>query len=1832
MADQEQTEPQASPEIERGAYEVIRERLVARAKELQQKTDSLNERRVELFGRTEFELLGTERLRTANNCVPRDVVQVGGRLLFGYNVHIGLRTETRVDDVFSLHRFEAEENGFRFEEIQQGPERAFLDDEAFVRDFKELYQYYKSARLLQLRQLETKLLAAFQIGAQLSDIKVFRWDVDGDGLASYRDNRGERDHAFPAPHDFEWTQTTRENHVQGRFPHVSILDEVFVETVGGDLTIKIENNTDAGLGIYAEPVEDERQSLDDAEIHYAKVGPLIIIKVLPYREREFRYFVFNTLTHGVERIDAIGQACLQLPEDHGLVFPGGYYLRSGHKKLFDGDWTSLEFQRQVRAPNGEDVLYVFHERAEGRSVLLPYNLIRKEVRNPVPCHGFSRFADGRMVVLRAQSEEPTRVHPMQTWQTPFCSEEHAAEAPEVEGDLGKIGNTELVRGISEALSLVRMTNDVEPTREVYEELISTAQRMLDAYYWLDSPDASGMNESVESIRETAEKVIDEFEKVEAIRRSTRGRVAEAAGNVQELLRTLDPEAWKSVPPFVDALVELRRQRGMVITLRDLRYVDRAALDGLEARVVEAFDKVAAGATDFLATEEALQPYHAEIAALEEASEAVATVHELQPQLEGLNDLAGKLDALSEIVTGIEIDDATVRTRILEGISEVLGGLNRARAVVEGRRKQLRSGEAVAEFGVQFQLFSQSVTSALAMADSPERCDEQLSRLMLQLEELEGRFGEFDDFLLQLQTKREEVYEAVSSKKQLLLDQRQRRSDALVEAAERILSSITRRTAGIASDDELAAYFAGDAMVAKLRDLVEKLRALGAAVRADELEARLKATRTDASRSLRDREDLYEEGAEVIRLGKHRFAVNTRRLDLTLVPRGDGMSLHLTGTEFYEPFDDPEFEKTKDLWSQELVSETTDVYRGEYLAAEILAAAEEERDGLTLSLLLEKSHDKASGELLELVRKYASERYDEGYERGVHDADTALILQKLLGIYATADLLRFAPRPRAFASLFWSQLGDRTLRESWQRRARSLGRMRASFAHSPAIDAFTLELARAIGAFCEERAIALDPQDTRVAGSYLFEELGRDPMRFTVSAEAVQLRDAFFEQLAADGSRRELEHDIRELQGDLKNLYSLVEAWVAAFVDRTERPEIADFRPALEGAAVLIVADERLDRDTSSALPKVSVAGLLGHHGRINDRSLSLRLDEFLSRLGRFRHERVPAFRAFQELRHSLLERERRRLRITEFEPRVMSSFVRNRLIDEVYLPIIGDNLAKQIGATGEGKRTDLMGLLLLISPPGYGKTTLMEYIANRLGMVFMKINGPALGHSVTSLDPAAAGNATARQEVDKINLALEMGSNVLLYLDDIQHTHPELLQKFISLCDAQRRIEGVWRDHTRTYDLKGKRFYVCMAGNPYTESGEKFQIPDMLANRADVYNLGEVLEGKDDLFALSYLENALTSSATLAPLTTRDHDDIHKLVGLAKNDGTTPDQLSHPYSAPELEEIVSVLRKLMSVQEVVLTVNRQYILSASQEDAFRTEPRFQLQGSYRNMNKLAEKTVAVMNDDELEALVDDHYLGESQTLTTGAEHNLLKLAELRGRMSDEQKLRWTEIKRTYARIQTTGGDDDPVTRVTGQLGLMSDRLADIAARIATAVTDGGSAAGRQDLGASLLPVLEKMQQAGVGTPRETGLSPEAVSVITTHLGELSAKLGAIGAAIDDAASRAPAAAEAEAPLQPYLDKLQDAVEAMSAKGGTRREVIQTLPGGVGDLLDDLAQQVSDSVMPALRGISRRIEGSDDKVDRRARTEISKALKQLDQLRDLAGALRRLDTRGIGEES
>lgn len=557
--------------------------------------------------------------------------------------------------------------------------------------------------------------------------------------------------------------------------------------------------------------------------------------------------------------------------------------------------------------------------------------------------------------------------------------------------------------------------------------------------------------------------------------------------------------------------------------------------------------------------------------------------------------------------------------------------------------------------------------------------------------------------------------------------------------------------------------------------------------------------------------------------------------------------------------DPEFAATRPYWGQTLPSESPEVYRAEYLAARLLAELGPEAPAPDSA-----DSGDSEGELAALVRRSAESAYDEGYERGVHDHDATLILGALLRLRAGAGLLRYPPAARAAAQLFWAHGTTGEARDAWTRRAVSMARARETFGLAPAIAALRRELAEAIREFTEadggtsrSDGTSLN-DDTILSAEYLFEELTGGPEGFVTGAGARTLLDKFRRAMGTSA----YDDDLAGLGDDLAARRQLVENWLTAYAtaggrDGTDPGELA------EATAVELCPD--LVRYDSAAPLAETVDGLLGGHPRIERRRLTVRIDELLARTRDFRDRVAPGFRAYQRARAALVTAERTRLRLDDYRPRVMSSFVRNRLIDEVYLPLIGDNLAKQLGTADETKRTDSNGLLLLVSPPGYGKTTLMEYVADRLGLVLVKINGPALGHEVTSLDPDRAPNATARQEVEKINFALESGNNTLLYLDDIQHTSPELLQQFIPLCDAQRRIEGVRNGETRTYDLRGKRFAVCMAGNPYTESGHRFRIPDMLANRADVWNLGDVLTGKEDVFALSFVENALTSHPVLAP-------------------------------------------------------------------------------------------------------------------------------------------------------------------------------------------------------------------------------------------------------------------------------------------------------------------------------------------------------------------------------
>ncbi|MFJ6515708.1 DNA repair ATPase [Streptomyces sp. NPDC091406] len=1647
-------------DVDAGAYEVLRRRLSAQAGELVRRAEALNVRRTEEFGSTGLRLLATEQVRTEQASTPRDLIAVGSRLLFGFERGPGARGEAAVEDVLLVRDASPEDASPEDASPADGAPAAdatLLDDDGFRREFSSLHRYFRDARLLRLRRAGGKLLAVFRTGENAEDIRVLRWALGPDGSpGAFLDAQGERDHVFPPSHDFDWTVAGRDAHVPGRHPHIAIGKSggLFVDTLGGTLTVKVTDDTESPDGIYEEPVDEPLQSLADADVEYAEVGPLVLLRVRPYKETAWRHLVFNSLLSTVERLDGIGPSCHRLPEDQGIIFPGGYYLTTGTAKTFDTaeELTEPVFEGAVRSPNGEDVLYVFRSRDGLRSLLLPYNLIRQEVATPLTGRGHALLDDGTLILLRDNPDGPARVHPLQRWQTPYVSDTYAAARPAGTGPLARTGNADLVRGISDCLALAHGVRDMTPTTAVYGQLAADCARAQDRYHWLSDPELGSLGEPLDELRATAQQVLAEFTAVQELTRRAADALEETAGRITALVRRVRGEVPGSASAWVERLTELRKAHGHLATVGEMRYADVERIAELSARTEDDIASAAQRAVSFLAREDAFDGYHADIAGLVADAGALETVRDASAVTDRLAAMTEGLATVTDVVAGLDIGDATVRTSILERIAEVLGGANRARATLDARRRELLSKEGRAEFAAEFALLGQAVTGALAAADAPEACDDQLARLLLQLENLESRFAEFDDFLAELAERRTEVYEAFSARKQTLQDERARRAERLAGSADRVLETIARRVAALDDLDAVHTYFASDPMVAKIRRTGDELRELGDPVRAEELDGRLKAARQEAGRALRDRTELYADGGSVIKLGRHRFAVNTQPFDLTLVPSGDRLAFALTGTDYRAPVTDPGFAAARPYWEQSLPSENASVYRAEHLAARLL----DEHGASRLAALPDT-------ELARLVRESAAEAYDEGYTRGVHDEDATAILAALLRLHADAGLLRHEPGARAAAQLFWAYGVDAAQRTAWARRAVSLARARDTFGLAPAIAVLQEEWATAI----EHSPAASDGARPEAVAAYLFEELTSGPAGFVRSAATRAFLDGFHRAAGPDAYAE----DLAALGDDLAARKQLVEGWLVPYAESTGAAGSTGpgSGPGLGGGdlaeAVAVELCPELERYACDAPLTVRLEGLLGDHPRIaGGGALTVRIDELLARTAEFRTDTVPGFRAYQRLRTSLVTAERGRLRLDDHRPRVMSAFVRNRLLDEVYLPLIGDSLAKQLGTADADRRTDSQGLLLLVSPPGYGKTTLMEYVADRLGMVLVKISGPNLGHDVTSLDPDQAPSATARQEIEKINFALEAGNNTLLYLDDIQHTSPELLQKFIPLCDATRRIEGVRDGEPRSYDLRGKRFAVCMAGNPYTESGEQFRIPDMLANRADVWNLGEVLSGREDAFALSFVENALTANPVLAPLAARSRDDLALLVRLAggSDPSARAENLEHPYSAAELDRVLAVLRHLLTARDTVLAVNAAYIASAAQTDATRTEPPFRLQGSYRNMNKIAERIVPVMNDEELSAVIDDHYAGEAQTLTTGAEANLLKLAALRSTLTAEQAERWAAITASYVRTQALGGPDgDPMTRAVAALGLLADRIAAVETAIQRAADPRHLLAGGQ---------------------------------------------------------------------------------------------------------------------------------------------------------------------------
>ena len=1037
----DQTSASTPNQLETGTYEIIRTRLQKQARELLQRVDQLNTARKEVFGAIETQLIANDRINTSNYCIARDIVAHGNSCILGYNVHIGLRSGIKLEDVFSIYEFS--DNSFHETDLTT------IQQEKFEVDFQNLYRYYKEAFFARFVQQGAYLYMVFQISKNAGDFKAFKWLVKENELV-YIDARSEHEIRIADQHEFKWQRAHRDNQRMGQHPHISILDRVFVETVGGDLTIKVEDNTDDGLGIYREEVEFQDQSLDDAEYLFADLGNLIVLKIRPYQE-DFRYFVFNEKLQQVKRVDTLQDSGVLLPDEHGLIFANGYYLQTGEFKIFDPGLKDKQFVRRIVSPNGEDFLYVFYNRIKGTYVLLHYNLIAQKVETPILCHGFTLFPDGELCYFKAE-EEPTKHHVIQIWQTPFVKGE---EVPSEHTDsyLYKIGNKDIVKAMAEAHEILTLAGKEDTYTDLYADLSKKCNDLLDSYYWISKKETFRLDEPVAEIRSTASAAIEEYEKKVSIQRNTEEEIARVRTKAIDLFQKVSRQTFDNVNLFVSALAELRVLRGEIISLKDLRYTNLDLITELEEKAQENAEQLSEGCVGFLLEDDSLEPYQLKIREKESQVPSVKTAREANELEEEVNGIGEELQLLIDIVSNLKIDDATHTTRIIDNISAMYAELNQLKAALKKHQKDLAGTEAIAEFNAQLKLLDQGIINYLDVADTPTKCDDYLTKLMVQLEELESKFAEFEDFAEQVTEKREEIYNAFEARKKNLIETRNNRTAGLQRAADRILNGIQNRMKSFNEISEINGYFASDLMVDKVRDLMEKLIDLEDSNKANAIQTRLKTLKEEAVRQLKDKKDLFVAGENILKLGKHRFSVNVQPLDLTVVQKDGKMFFHLTGTNFYEEITEEAFLETRAVWSQALPSENKEVYRAEYLAHQLFKQR--------------KELDLKPGEIKEKVQKEAATRYQEGYTKGIHDADALLILEALLQLESGIDLLHFSPDVRALAQLIWQKFLDEGVRTSLQQQLKSAGAILEVFPDTHEFDYLIKEIHKALMKALEE---------------------------------------------------------------------------------------------------------------------------------------------------------------------------------------------------------------------------------------------------------------------------------------------------------------------------------------------------------------------------------------------------------------------------------------------------------------------------------------------------------------------------------------------------------------------------------------------------------------------------------------------------------------------------------------------------------------------------------------------------------------------------------------------
>ncbi|ERO62078.1 hypothetical protein P308_05660 [Pseudomonas piscis] len=242
----------------------------------------------------------------------------------------------------------------------------------------------------------------------------------------------------------------------------------------------------------------------------------------------------------------------------------------------------------------------------------------------------------------------------------------------------------------------------------------------------------------------------------------------------------------------------------------------------------------------------------------------------------------------------------------------------------------------------------------------------------------------------------------------------------------------------------------------------------------------------------------------------------------------------------------------------LESESPQLYRAEYLAGQVLDAADRGQEGLSLENL--KPLLAHPEELARVIRDFAAPRYKEGYEKGIHDHDAAAILLQLLPLRDSAGLLAYGPAARAFAALYWDRQQAEPQPRQWVERARTSRHIQQLFGRREGLLQLQAEILVALEGWHRMQGFAVATELLPEAAEYLVQELAADRVEFTFSKYARQLQEALALRLQGARMWDDYQQALARLAERPAAQWALTGNWLAALCAEGEFAPLAGYVP------------------------------------------------------------------------------------------------------------------------------------------------------------------------------------------------------------------------------------------------------------------------------------------------------------------------------------------------------------------------------------------------------------------------------------------------------------------------------------------------------------------------------------------------------------------------------------------------------------------------------------------------------------------------------------------------